>query len=46
MKGTMKPAEAMRIASKPERHMLALASAAAANTASATGGVIAESTAK
>ena len=42
----MKPAAAIRTASNPARHMLALARAAAAKTASATGGVIAESTAK
>ncbi len=46
MKGTMKPAAPMRIACQPDSHMPALASPAAANTASATGGVIAESTAK
>ena len=42
----MKPAAPMRMACQPLCHMSALASPAAANTASATGGVIADSTAK
>jgi hypothetical protein len=46
MKGMMYPAAAIRIAAQPASHMSALARTAAANTASATGGVIADSIAK
>src|SRR5688572_12872151 len=46
MKGTMYAGAAARMAAKPDCHMFAFARLAAANTARATGGVIAERIAK